>query len=146
MKINLFAVLAVTVFTFILHILWYSKILFANLFIKNIGFDLLSKGSWMILKPTYHKSFYGSSSLIFIYEVVAAFITNYVLASIIFLLNAADFWRGFQLGIIVWIGFVAMPQLSTVTFEKRNFTIYLIHITNRLVALSISGGILAIWK
>lgn len=133
MEINLLAVFVVTLFTFILGGVWYSKILFANLFIKNI------KLSEEELKK-------GGTGLIFLYEFIAAFITNYVLASLIFLLNTNDFWRGFQLGIIVWIGFVAMTHLSTVTFEKRNFTLYLIQIFYRLVAISISGGILAVWK
>lgn len=133
MQINLLAVLVVTLFTFVLGGIWYSKILFANLFMKNIG----------LTEEDLKK---GGTSLIFLYEFVAAFITNYVLASLIILLNTYDFWRGLQLGIIVWIGFVAMTQLSTVTFEKRNFTLYLIQIFYRLVALAISGGILAVWK
>lgn len=132
MEINLFAVFIVTLFTFFLGDLWYSKILFANLFIKNISLkeDELKKGG----------------TLIFVYEFIAAFITNYVLASIILLSDASSFWRGFQLGIILWIGFVVMTHLSTVTFEKRNFTLFLLQIFYRLIAISISGGILAIWK
>ncbi|MCX7829716.1 MAG: hypothetical protein N2445_01455 [Acidobacteria bacterium] len=31
-------------------------------------------------------------------------------------------------------------------FEKRNFTLFLLQIFYRLIAISISGGILAIWK
>ncbi|MFN4111220.1 MAG: DUF1761 domain-containing protein [Ignavibacteria bacterium] len=132
MEINLLAVFVITLFTFFLGGLWYSKVLFARLFIKNINLseDELKKGG----------------KLIFIYEFIAAFITNYVLASIIFLSDANDFWRGFQLGIILWIGFVAMTHLSTVTFEKRNFTLFLLQIFYRLIAISVSGGILAIWK
>lgn len=133
MSINLLAVFAVTLFTFILGGLWYSKLLFAKLFIKNIN---LSEEE---LKK-------GGTSLVFIYEFVAAFITNYVLASILLMLHVTNFWDGFQIGIILWVGFVAMTQLSTVTFEKRNFNLYLIQIMYRLVAISISGGILAIWK
>ncbi len=133
MNINLLAVFVVTLFTVILGGLWYSKLLFAKLFIKNIS---LSEEE---LKK-------GGTSLIFLYEFVAAFITNYVLASILLMLNVTYFWDGFQIGIILWIGFVTMTQLSTVTFEKRNFNLYLIQIMYRLVAISISGGILAIWK
>ncbi len=133
MNINLLAVFVVTLFTVILGGLWYSKLLFAKLFIKNIS---LSEEE---LKK-------GGTSLIFLYEFLAAFITNYVLASILLMLNVTYFWDGFQIGIILWIGFVTMTQLSTVTFEKRNFNLYLIQIMYRLVAISISGGILAIWK
>lgn len=133
MIINLLAVFVVTLFTVILGGLWYSKLLFAKLFIKNIS---LSEEE---LKK-------GGTSLIFLYEFLAAFITNYVLASILLMLNVTYFWDGFQIGIILWIGFVTMTQLSTVTFEKRNFNLYLIQIMYRLVAISISGGILAIWK
>lgn len=133
MNINLIAVLVCTLFTFILGALWYSKLLFAKVFIKHINKteeELKSK----------------SSPIIFLYEFIAMFITTYVLASIILFIGAVDFWRGFQIGIIVWIGFVAMTQLSTVTFEQRSFTLYLIQIFFRLVAISISGGILAVWK
>lgn len=133
MEINLLAVFVVTLFTFVLGGIWYSRILFANLFIKSIG-------------KTEDELKEGGTGLFFIYEFVAAFIMNYVLASLILLLNTNEFWRGFQFGIILWIGFVAMTHLSTVTFEKRNFTLFLIQIFYRLVAISISGGILAIWK
>ncbi len=133
MNINLIAVIICTLFTFILGGLWYSNLLFAKVFMKHINKteeELKSK----------------SSPMIFLYELIAASITTYVLASIILFVGAADFWRGFQIGIFVWIGFVAMTQLSTVTFEQRSFTLYLIQIFYRLIAISISGGILAVWK
>lgn len=133
MNINLIAVIVCTLFTFILGGLWYSKLLFAKVFMKHIN-------------KTEEELKRKSSPMIFLYELIAAFITTYVLASIILFVGAADFWRGFQIGIIVWIGFVAMTQLSTVTFEQRSFTLYLIHISYRLVAISISGGILSVWK
>lgn len=133
MNINLIAVIICTLFTFILGGLWYSNLLFAKVFMKHINKteeELKSK----------------SSPMIFLYELIAASITTYVLASIILFVGAADFWRGFQIGFFVWIGFVAMTQLSTVTFEQRSFTLYLIQIFYRLIAISISGGILAVWK
>lgn len=133
MEINLLAVLVCSIFTFVLGGLWYSKLLFANLFMKYIN------KSEEELKQ-------GGVGLTFLYEFVAILVTNYVLAAIILFVGAADFWRGFQIGIILWIGFVAMTHLSTVTFEKRNFNLYLIQITYRLIAISISAGILAVWK
>ncbi|MCR4417884.1 MAG: DUF1761 domain-containing protein [Ignavibacteria bacterium] len=133
MEINLLAVLVCSIFTFILGGLWYSKLLFANLFMKNIN-------------KTEEELKKGGVGLTFIYEFIAILVTNYVLAAVILFVGAADFWRGFQIGIILWIGFVAMTHLSTVTFEKRNFNLYLIQITYRLIAISISAGILAVWK
>jgi hypothetical protein len=133
MDINLLAVLVCSIFTFLLGGLWYSKLLFAKLFMKYIN-----KSEEELKK--------GGVGLTFLYEFVAILVTNYVLAAIVLFVGAADFWRGFQIGIILWIGFVAMTHLSTVTFEKRNFNLYLIQITYRLIAISISAGILAVWK
>ncbi|MGB9663490.1 MAG: DUF1761 domain-containing protein [Ignavibacteria bacterium] len=133
MEINLLAVLVCSIFSFILGGLWYSKLLFANLFMKYIN-----KSEEELKK--------GGVGLTFLYEFFAILVTNYVLASIILFVGAVDFWRGFQIGIILWIGFVAMTHLSTVTFEKRNFNLYLIQIIYRLIAISISAGILAVWK
>jgi len=132
MEINLLAVLVCSIFSFALGGIWYSKLLFANLFMKyiNKSEEELKKGV----------------GLTFLYEFVAILITNYVLAAIILFIGAGNFWRGFQIGIILWIGFVAMTHLSTVTFEKRNFNLYLIQITYRLITISLSSGILAIWK
>jgi len=132
MEINLLPVFVCSIFSFILGGIWYSKLLFANLFIKyiNKSEEELQKGV----------------GLTFLFEFIATFITNYVLAAIILLVGADDFWRGLQTGIILWIGFVAMTHLSTVTFEKRNFNLYLLQVSYRLVTISISGGILAIWK
>ncbi len=132
MSINLLPALIFTLISFILGFLWYS-VIFKSAFIKNIN-------------KTPQELKEGSSALIFIYELLSTLITMFALYAIIKLLQLDNFWSGFQIGLLISFAFVVMPQLSTVTFEKRNFSLYLLNISYRSIAITIGSGVFAIWK
>jgi hypothetical protein len=45
----------------------------------------------------------------------------------------------------VWLGFVAVATLGSVTFEKRPLNLYLINNGYLLLALLLMGVVLAVW-
>ncbi len=133
MGINFLAIIVAAVFNFVLGAFWYSPVLFAKQFMGAIG------KSEEELKQ-------GSNKMMYLYQFIAILITTYILAHFVDFALADSFWKGIQTGIWAWLGFVAATQIAGVVFEGRNLKLYLIYVGYQLVAISISGGILAIWK
>jgi hypothetical protein len=69
-----------------------------------------------------------------------------VLAMVVYLANAKTIVEGFVVGILIWIGFVVTLEIGELIWEKIPFKLFTIRIGNHLVALSIAGAILAIWR
>lgn len=132
MTLNYIPVLVFTFISFILGFVWYS-VLFKNIFMKNIG-------------KTPEELREGSTPFIFVYELLSTFITLFALSALVSLLQLESFVSGFQIGLLISLAFVLMPQLSTVTFEKRNFILYLLGTSYRTIVISIAAGVFAIWK
>jgi hypothetical protein len=69
-----------------------------------------------------------------------------VLAVVVYLANATTIFEGIIVGILIWIGFVVTLEVGELIWEKIPFKLFAIRIGNHLVALSIAGVILAIWR
>jgi hypothetical protein len=69
-----------------------------------------------------------------------------VLAVVICLANATTVIEGVVVGIMIWIGFVVTLEIGELIWEKIPFRLFMIRIGNHLVALSIAGAILAVWR
>jgi hypothetical protein len=132
-ELNFLAIISVTIFNFVLGGLWYSPVLFAKPFMTAIG-----KSEEEIRK--------GINNIMYLYSFIAGLITTYILAHFVDFAMADTFWKGIQTGIWVWLGFVAATHIAGVIFEGRDIKLYLIYISYQLVAIAISGGILAVWK
>ena len=77
---------------------------------------------------------------------VASFIgdvvLSFILAHIIFWANATGFANGCVLGVLVWIGFIAAPNLPQGIYERRPFKLFAINSGYWLVGLFIVGACL----
>jgi hypothetical protein len=69
-----------------------------------------------------------------------------VLAVVVYLANATTAVEGLAVGILIWIGFVVTLETGELIWEKIPFRLFTIRVGNHLVALSIAGVILAIWR
>ena len=69
-----------------------------------------------------------------------------VLAMVVYLANATTAFEGCIVGIVVWIGFVVTLETGELIWEKIPFKLFMIRVGNHLVALSVAGAILAIWR
>jgi hypothetical protein len=127
---NHVAVLVAAVIQWILGALWYSLI-----FVKP----------WMAL--TGHKK--GESSKGAVLSMIVSFLGGLVLcfveAHFILWSGAAAIYGGLLVGFICWLGFIAVPLLSETLYERRPFKLLAINAGYWLVALLISGGLLAAW-
>ena len=70
----------------------------------------------------------------------------YILAHFVQYTKAKGAADGLQTAFWLWLGFVVTTQLATVVFEERNLGLYLLNISYQLVACSLAGIILAVWK
>jgi Protein of unknown function (DUF1761) len=70
----------------------------------------------------------------------------YALAQFVRFTGAEDAWRGAQVGLLAWVGFVLTTNLETVLFETRPLGLYLINNGYHLVGLLGMGALFAVWK
>ncbi|MCU0502276.1 MAG: DUF1761 domain-containing protein [Anaerolineae bacterium] len=68
------------------------------------------------------------------------------LAVIVSLAGATTVLGGIAVGVLVWIGFVVTLEVGELIWEKIPFRLFLIRVGGHLVALSVAGVILAVWR
>jgi hypothetical protein len=62
------------------------------------------------------------------------------------LANATNVVDGILVGILVWLGFVVTLETGELIWEKIPFKLFMIRIGNHMLALSLAGIILTVWK
>ena len=133
-QINYLAVLVAAIINFALGGLWYSKVMFANMWVKAMGLSdeeaaELSKGAAKAVA----------------FSFVAALVMSLVLAYVIKFANADTFFWGMESGFWVWLGFIATTGSASVLFEGKPAKLYFISMSYYLVSLVLMGGVLAVW-
>ena len=132
-SLNYLAILVSGLLLWFLGAIWYSPVVFAKPWMEILGIKKgESKQSGLILGMV--ASFIGHVVL------------SFILAHIIFWANATGFANGCVLGVLVWIGFIAAPNLPQGIYERRPFKLFAINSGYWLVGLFIVGGLLAAWR
>lgn len=131
--VNYIAILVVGVISFLLGALWYSPPLFAKQWMNAIG-------------KTEEELKSGASAMTYVITFVVWIIATYVLAVFVHYSGASTFGYGMLAGFLCWFGFFASLSLIMSLFEQKPKQLWLINNSYILVALLISGGILAIWR
>ena len=130
--VNLIAVVAAAVASFIIGYLWYSPMLFGKKWMESMGMKMdanMPKGDMM--KPMV---------ITFILSIVTAF----VLAKVLIFMGASSIEAGCLGAFWIWLGFMLPTGAMNVLFEKKNFTTFLIGTSHQLVNLIIMGIILVV--
>jgi hypothetical protein len=78
----------------------------------------------------------------FVCDIILAFI----LAHIVIWTQASTFGWGALVGFLVWVGFIAAPNLPQSIYEGRPFKLFAINSGYWLVGMVIIGGVLAAWR
>ena len=129
--INIFAVFLVFGVNIILGVLWYSKFLFGNYWIKEMEFtdeDLVSP-----------------SPVFFVFTLLSGLIMSLVLAFFVSYAGADNFIEGLYLGFLAFIGFVATSHVNTIVYEGRKISVYLLYMGYQLVYFLFAGMLFAVW-
>jgi len=130
-NINLLAVFAAALSTFLIGGLWYSPALLGKAWMRENGFTEESlKG--------------GSMAKIFGLTFVLSFVAAINLA--FFLGPEMGVGEGALYGFLAGFGWVATFLGTIYLFERKSFTLFLINAGYSIIALTVMGVILAAWK
>jgi hypothetical protein len=150
MDVNLLAVLVCGIATMAIGFLWYSPLLFAKPWVREMGYDLNDTAAMEKMKksagPAYGASFVGS--------LVSAAVLGKLLDALS--RHGEAVWHplaqpqpvvyGVLVGLAVWLGFVATVQLTSVLFANQSAKLFAINTGYQLVCYVAMGAILAVWK
>ncbi|MGA8034368.1 MAG: DUF1761 domain-containing protein [Candidatus Acidiferrales bacterium] len=136
--LNWIAVIVAAVSTMIVGFVWYSPILFAKPWMREMGYDLNDKTKMVEMRksagPAYTTSF------------LASILTAFILALFFRWLGVITVQAGMLVAFHVWLGFVATVQLTGVLFMKQSLKLYAINTGYQLICYLAMGAILAAWQ
>ena len=130
--LNIWAVLAAAVSTFLIGAIWYAKPLFGNAWMKVNGF-------------TEEKLKEANMGVLFLWAFILALIMAFNLGM---MLNAPeiDLQMGALYGFLTGFGFVMMGIGTVALFEQRGWKYIFINGGYMCVAFTVMGIILGAWK
>ncbi|HXR86532.1 MAG TPA: DUF1761 domain-containing protein [Stellaceae bacterium] len=130
--INLWALLAAIVASFVVGGIWYSPLLFMRPWLAMAGVD---KARFDAGLP---KALIG--------DLIGSLILAFVLVHAIVYAGANDLGSGLFVTFWNWLGFVAVVLLGSVTYEHKPWRYYAINAGYRFVAMMVMGAILTLWR
>jgi len=136
-NINLLAVLVAAISTMVVGFLWYSPLLFAKPWMKEMGYDPNDKARMEEMKKSAGPA-YGGSFL-------ASLISAFILALFLHEMRVASLHIGLSVGFHVWLGFVATVQFTSALFTKQSMRLFGINTGYQLVCYLAMAAILTVW-
>jgi heme A synthase len=118
--------------------LWYSPILFAKPWMREMGYDPDDKTRVQEMQKSAGPAYMGSF--------VATLVSAFVLGLFFHWLRVESLHIGVMVGFHVWLGFVATVQLTGVLFMKQSMKLFAINTGYQLVCYLVMGAILSVWK
>jgi len=134
-SINYIAVLVAAVVNMIIGALWYSPVLFGNLWMRLSGMDKKSIG----------KSKQKGMGKLYAAAFISTFVMAFVLAHFIDYTESSTVSDGMQAGFWIWLGFIATVSLGGVLWEKKPIKVWVLNNAYNLFGLLVMGSILAVW-
>ncbi len=136
--VNLLAVLVCAVACMVIGFIWYSPILFAKPWMREMGYDMNDAAKMAEMKKSAGPA-YGASFL-------ASILTAFVLGLFFHWIRVPDSIQPMHLALGVafhaWLGFVATVQLTAVLFMKQSLKLFGINTGYQLVCYLAMAAIL----
>lgn len=136
--INLLAVLVAAISTMVVGFLWYSPLLFAKPWMREMGYDPNDKAKTEEMKKSAGPAYAGS--------MVASLISAFILALFLHWLRVESLQYGLLVGLHVWLGFVATVQFTDALFTKKSMTLFAINTGFQFVCYLAMAAILTAWR
>jgi hypothetical protein len=115
------------VLNMIIHFVWYSKWLFGPVWIK------LSELKEKDIKKTKSSFFFGFLVSLFIAYFLAFFEGH---------LGVASVSDGMFIGFLLWLGFIATTEISSVIWCKKPSKLFVLHTSCRLLSFLVMSGVI----
>jgi hypothetical protein len=135
--VNLLAVLVAAISTMVVGFIWYSPILFAKPWMREMGYDPDDKVKIKEMQKSAGPAYFGSF--------VASLITAFTLALFFHWVRVSDLHKGIMAAFHVWLGFVATVQFTDALFQKKSMKLFAINTGFQLVCFLAMGAILTEW-
>ena len=137
-SLNWLAILVAAIATMILGFLWYSPLLFAKAWTREMGYDLNDKAKMDEMRKSAGPAYAGS--------LAASLLSAFTLALILHGIRADSLHFGVMASFHIWLGFVATVQFTGALFAKQSMKLFAINTGYQLVCYLVMGAILALWK
>ncbi len=137
-NLNLLAVLIAAISTIAVGFLWYSPVLFAKPWMREMGYDPNDKAKVKEMQKTAGPAYLAS----FLASIVSAFI----LALFFHEMHVQSLHIALLIAFHVWLGFVATVQLTGVLFMKQSMKLFAINTGYQLACYLVMGAILSVWQ
>lgn len=131
-NVNLLAVLVCGIASMVIGFVWYSKVLFGNVWMKLSG-----------ISEAQMKKANSNMPMLYGTMFIASLVMAYVLAHFASYAGAVTLMDGVVAGFWAWLGFVATTMLTGVLYEGKPMKLYFINAGYQLVTLVVMGAILA---
>ena len=132
------AILVAAVASMILGFLWYSPLLFAKAWAREMGYDLNDKAKMDEMRKSAGPAYAGS--------LAASLLSSFTLALILHGMRAESLHFGVMASFHIWLGFVATVQFTGALFAKQSMKLFAINTGYQLVCYLVMGAILVLWK
>ena len=136
--INWLPVLVSAVAMMLIGFLWYSPVLFAKPWMREMGIDPNDKTKIEAMRKSAGTAYFIS----FITAIVSAF----TVALFFHWMHIVDLHMALMVAFHIWIGFVATVQLTGALFAKQSMKLFAINTGYQLVCYLATGAILASWR
>lgn len=137
-SLNWPAILLAAVATMIVGFIWYSPLLFAKPWMREMGYDPKDKAKTQEMQKGAGPAYAGS----FLASILSAF----TLALIFHALRVEDLHLGIMASFHIWLGFVATVQFTGALFAKQGMKLFAINTGYQLVCYVVMGIILTLWR
>ncbi|HEY6945211.1 MAG TPA: DUF1761 domain-containing protein [Candidatus Acidoferrum sp.] len=137
-SLNWLAILVAAIASMVLGFLWYSPLLFAKAWTREMGYDINDKTKMDEMRKSAVPAYAGS----FVASLIAAF----TLALILHGMRAESLHFGLMASFHIWLGFVATVQFSGALFAKQSMKLFAINTGYQLVCYLVMGAILVAWR
>jgi hypothetical protein len=137
-NLNWLAIVVAAISTMVVGFLWYSPLLFAKPWMREMGYDPNDKAKTEEMKKTAGPAYAGS--------MVASLISAFILALFLHWLRAESLHFGLSVGFHVWLGFVATVQFTNALFMKQSMRLFAINTGYQLVCYLAMSAILTAWR
>ncbi len=136
--LNWLAIIVAAISTMIVGFLWYSPLLFAKPWMREMGYDPSDKAKTQEMQKSAGRAYAGSF--------VASLISAFTLALILHGLRTEDLHFGLMVSFHIWLGFVATVQFTGALFTKQSMKLFGINTGYQLVCYLVMGAILSAWQ
>lgn len=136
--LNWLAILASAVATMVVGFIWYSPILFAKPWMREMGYDPNDKAKTQEMQKSAGPAYLGS--------LIASLVSAFTLALFLHWLRVESLHFGLATGFHVWLGFVATVQFTAALFAKQSMKLFAINTGYQLVCYLAMGAILTAWR